>query len=375
MPAGADQRPAQLSDRALNRALLARQHLLERTTLPIPLLVRQLVGLQAQTPHSWYLGLWSRLNGFQPAVAAELLANRTLVRTVLMRSTLHLVTARDCLTLRPLVQIVSERSFQSNWLKQLPGIDRDAVTAAGRTIVEAAPQTNAALGQALAAQWPAYPPGALAMAIRVWVPLVQVPPRGLWGQSGPIAHTSAEAWLGAPLDDNPSLPELVRRYLGAFGPATVKDMQVWSGLSRLQPLFDTLRPYLTTFRNRAGQELFDLPDAPRPDPDTPAPARFLYDFDNIFLSHADRQRVFTPAGQRQRQNHANNGIQPSHMLLDGFTAGDWRIERRRDTATLLVTPYTPLSASDRASLTTEGASLLACTDPAAHHAIEFNQPA
>ena len=346
-----------LGRRALNRATLARQLLLRRSEMSPLAAIEHLVGLQAQTPHSWYVGLGTRLEGVRPEDIADLLANRQLVRIALMRSTIHLVSAKDCMTLRPLVQPVIERSMQGNFGKRLAGLDREALTATGRALIEAKPLTPAELGRRLAEQWPDRDPAALAQAIRAWIPLVQVPPRGLWGRSGPIAHTSAESWLGRPLVTDPSPDELVRRYPGAFGPATVKDIQTWCGLTRLREVVDRLRPKLVTFRDDQSRELFDLPDAPRPDPETPAPPRFLYDYDNLLLSHADRSRFITDA--YFRQGFTADGPMPSIVLLDGFTNGTWNITRRRGTATLTIQPFTRLSTETTTALTEEGARLLA----------------
>ncbi|HEY8597719.1 MAG TPA: winged helix DNA-binding domain-containing protein [Thermomicrobiales bacterium] len=360
-----------LSRRALNRATLARQLLLARADLSAYDAVAHLCGLQAQTPHSWYVGLWSRLAGFRPEHAADLLVSRRLVRIALMRSTIHLVTDRDCLALRPLIAPVIDRNMRGAFGRGLVGIDRAALLAAGRALTAARPLTFAALGAALAEEFPGRDPAALAQAIRAWVPLIQVPPRGLWGQSGPIAHVGAEAWLGAEPDPDPSPHWLIRRYLAVFGPASVKDIQTWSGLTRLRPVVDELRPELVTFRDEQGIELFDLPDAPRPDPDTPAPPRFIYDFDNLFLSHADRARVVTD--DYRRQTYPDN-VQPSLVLLDGFTAADWKITRDRDRATLTIRPFIPLTADDSAAIAAEGAQLLAFTDPAAAPDIRITAP-
>ncbi len=366
--------PAQISNRALNRATLARQHLLAPATLTVPELVSHLVGLQAQTPHTWYVGLWARLKQFAASDAADLLASRQLVRIALMRSTIHLVTASDCLALRPLMQAVPERVYQTNWQKNLPTADMSALIAAGRAIVEEAPRTNAELTQRLSEQWPDIDKPTLVQLIRTYVPLVQVPPRGLWGRSGPIAHTSAEHWLGAALDPHPDPAAIALRYFGAFGPASLRDLQLWCGLTNLAPVVEKLRPQLLTFRNDKGQELFDLPDAPRPDPDTPAPVRFLYDFDNLFLSHADRRRVITERGQQLIRNFSNNGLQPAQILVDGVTAAHWTIQRDRKAATLTVQPYDALTTADTAAITTEGARLLAFTDPTLTHDIQILPP-
>jgi hypothetical protein len=188
------------------------------------------------------------------------------------------------------------------------------------------------------------------------VPLVQVPPRGVWGKSGPAAHTTAEAWLGRSLDSDPSLEEMVVRYLGAFGPATVKDAQTWSGLTRLGGMVDRLRPRLLSFRDEHGGEMFDLPDAPRPDPDVPAPPRFLPEFDNLILSHADRTRVI--ADEYRKAIASKNGMVPATFLVDGFVRGTWKTERSRGKATLLIEPFEPLAKNDRDALVEEGERLV-----------------
>ena len=348
-----------ITRRELNRATLARQLLLERSTTSITAALEHLVGLQAQTPHTAYTGLWSRLEAFAPEALSELIAERRVVRLALMRGTIHMVSARDAWGLRPLVQPVLDRVQASQFGKRLVGVDLDAVVAAGRAFVEAEPRTFKALGDHLLERWPGRDRFALEQTIRTAVPLIQVPPRGLWGRSGPIAHTSIEAWLGAPPASSAGLDGLVMRYLRAFGPASVMDAQAWCGLTRLGAVFDRLRPGLLTFRDESGRELFDLPDAPRPGADVPAPPRFLYDFDNLLLSHADRTRVLSA--------EAADAVRPaiqepvSTFTLDGFVAGTWRIEREkpRGAATLRLRPIRPLTKRETAGLTDEGAGLLA----------------
>ncbi len=366
-----------LNLRALNRALLARQMLLKPSPLPegpgragaVIGMVEHLAGLQAQAPFPPYYGLWSRLAGFQPGDLADLLVSRQVVRIALMRSTIHLVSARDCLTFRPLLQPVLDRSLPAFFGKQLAGLDTGALAEAGRALVDAEPRTFGELGGLLAPDWPGHPPNALAQGVRTLVPLVQVPPRAVWGAAGQSRHTSAEAWLGSPLDPSPAPEVLITRYLGAFGPATVADVQAWSGLTRLAEVMDRLRPGLRTFRDERGRELFDLPDAPRPAPGTPAPVRLVAEFDNLVLSHADRARVISP-GHRQRLN-TKNGIFPGTVLVDGFVAGMWRIARARGAATLAVELFGPVSAAERDAVAVEGERLLRFAAPGDDHEIRF----
>lgn len=355
-----------LGRRALNRATLDRQLLLHRCELPVVAAVEHLVGLQAQTPHTWYIGLWSRLAGFTPEQAADLLTDRTLIRIALMRSTIHLVTPQDAGALRPLIQPVLDRDLYRNHThgKPIEGIDMAKLIADGAELLAAKPLTNKQLGALLAQRWPGRAPASLVYAIRNQVPLVQVPPRGVWGRSGPIAHTTADAWLGVGSTGPASLEQMILRYLAAFGPAGVKDVQMWSGLTKLREVVDRIRPDLMVFRDQHGQELFDLPDAARPDPDTPAPPRFLYDFDNLLLSHADRTRVITD--EYGKQGYRTQRPAPQILLLDGFTAGDWVITRDTGSVTITIHPYArPFTTEDAAAVTEEADVLLAFTDPGA----------
>ncbi|MEU9209236.1 winged helix DNA-binding domain-containing protein [Streptomyces sp. NPDC048415] len=309
-----------LGTRALNRATLDRQLLLRRSPLSATAAVEHLLGLQAQNVKPPYYALAARLEGFRPEELSAAMQARDVVRIVTMRSTIHTHTADDALTLRPLVQAARDREL-GIFRKGLTGVDLDRLAAISRELVEAEPRTMKQLGEALLAEWPDADPSALSVAARCKLPLVQVTPRGLWGRSGQVALTTAEHWLGRPSGHTPSPDATVLRYLAAFGPASVKDMQIWAGLTRLRVAFERLRPQLVTFRDESGVELFDLPDAPRPDADTPAPPRFLPEFDNLLLSHADRSRV-VPAELKGRSWQGNQPYRT--LLVDGFLAGVWR---------------------------------------------------
>ncbi|MGI5379185.1 winged helix DNA-binding domain-containing protein [Streptomyces sp. CA-251387] len=352
-----------LGTRALNRATLDRQLLLRRSRMSALAAVEHLVGLQAQEVKPPYYALAARLDGFTPEELSGLLADRATVRIVTMRSTIHLHTADDSLTLRPLVQPARDREI-NYFRKGLVGVDLDRLAALARDLVEAEPRTMKQLREALGAEWPDADPQSLAVAARCKLPLVQITPRGMWGRSAQVALTTAEYWLGRPAEPAASPEATVLRYLAAFGPASVKDMQTWSGLTRMRDAFERLRPELVTFQDENGVELFDLPDAPRPDPDTPALPRFLPEFDNLLLSHADRTRVIPPANHG-RTWQANTVYCP--LLVDGFLAGVWRILGDA----LVIEQFTELTKAQRAEVTEEGERMLKVMHPETPYDIRF----
>ena len=364
-----------LSNRALNRALLARQSLLDRQPGTAEAMIDHLVGMQAQAPLAPYVALWSRLAAFDPAELATLIEDRRVVRASLMRGTIHLVTANDALLLRPLVHTVLARAWRgSQFARDLAGVDIDALLAAGRERIEAQAMTRAQLAPLLAERWPGRPPNSLVYAITFLLPVVQVPPRGLWGRTGPPAWTTIEAWLGRPLDPAPLVNDVVLRYLAAFGPATVADIEAWSGLTRLRGAVDELRSQLVVVRDEVGRELVDLPDAPRPDPDVPAPPRFLPEYDNVLLGHADRSRIIPPG--RGIALPPGDGAARGSILLDGMFAGLWLLSRDRDgaSARLTIEPFESIGPGDRTALADEGARLIAFVAPGAAPEMNVREP-
>ena len=344
-----------MSRRQLNRATLARQLLLERVSRPAAEVVELLVGMQAQIPTNPYLALWGRLEGFRHEELGRLVAEGAAVRATLLRATLHLVTARDYLWLRPLTTPVGERAFRtgSPFGRRLAGVDVTEVRRAGMALLAELPLTSAQLGARLAERWPDRDPTALAYAIQYLEPLVQIPPRGVWGSAKQATWAPAESFLGARVEDEPSVEQLVLRYLGAFGPASVADLQSWSGLTRMKPAFESVRSQLVTFTDERGRELFDLPDAPRPDPDTPAPPRFLPEYDNVLLGHDDRSR-FGEDGKRLDISNAYWSM----MLVDGEVAGTWKFLRDGGTTTLSIRPMERWKKDARTAVEDEGARLL-----------------
>ena len=364
-----------LSLRALNRATLARQMLLERRKLGATQAVERLAGLQAQAPNPPYIGLWSRIEGFRREQLTEALRKRRIVRMSTLRATLHLMTAQDALAWRPLLEPVHQRGLLgSSHKKELEGLDRAAVIAAGRALLGEQPRTSAELGQALGLQWKGREAASLAALIRNNLPLVHLPPAGTWNSRQNAVLQPLGDWLAEAVEAAPATQDdLLLRYLAAFGPATLADAGAWSGLTGWKAVAERLRPQLRVFAGEDGQEFFDLPRAPRPDPGTPAPPRLVAEWDNLLLSHADRSRVLSEA--HRARVFTINGIVRGTVLLDGFVAGTWKIEREklksRNTATVLLEPFGRWSKADRAGVEKEALDLLAFAsdDEGERHAV------
>ncbi|MBM7787320.1 winged helix DNA-binding domain-containing protein [Tenggerimyces flavus] len=354
-----------LTNRALNRATLARQFLLDKADLTALEAVRHLYGLQAQAPTPPYFALWARLRTFEPDDLSKLIVDKQVVRIVLMRGTVHLVTADDARALRPLTQPLLNRDLLQNTIHapKLAGIDFDELDRHTRAILAERPRTNAELGAALAEHYTDRDPGSLAYAARDKVPLVQVPPRGIWGKSGQPTYATAEHWLGEPLEQDSKPEEMVRRFLAAYGPASVLDVQAWSGLTKLGEVVERIRKDLRTFRNEDGRELFDLPDAPRPDPDTPAPPNLLGGFEQLLLSYADRTRVVSV--EHLKEQVRTRAVARGTVLVDGRFAGVWDLAAKAKTATLTIELWVQIEKSERDALLRRAGELLRFAEPAA----------
>ncbi|WP_408953757.1 winged helix DNA-binding domain-containing protein [Lysobacter sp. Hz 25] len=354
-----------LSARALNRALLARQSLLERSGESVPAMVERLLGLQAQAPNPPYLGLWTRLRDFALDDLTAAMQAREVVRATMMRGTLHLVSAQDYRRLRPVLQPVLQRlSLQSGHARALQGLDLAALRRAGFEALRTQPLSATALGEALRAHWPDHDANALASLVRGAEPLVHVPPAGLWDSHKPACFATAIDWLGASIDDSAdeaAIDAMLLRYLGAFGPASARDATTWCGLTATRERLERLRPALRVFRDEAGTELFDLPDALRPDPATPAPARLLPEFDNVLLSHAERSRIFDES--LRGAIFTRNGLVAATILVDGFVAGTWKLQRDARSASLTLAPFKRLKAADREALELEAELCLSVAAP------------
>ncbi|MEB3367355.1 winged helix DNA-binding domain-containing protein [Saccharopolyspora mangrovi] len=341
---------AVLDNRALNRASLARQFLLRPTDLAPRDVVAHLCGMQAQEPQEPFVGLWSRLRAFDPAELSDLLSRRRVVRTHLMRRTIHLMAAEDVLSWRSRHDKMLLRRVLGVYRSELDEVDLDELAEAGREVLAGdEPHSQAELAKALAHRWPGRSPRALGEAlVGALIPMVQVPPRGLWRTGGAARYLPVSSWLGREVDpespDDEAGQELVRRYLAAYGPAATADIRAWSGLAALPGAVKAVRDELVSFRDERGRELLDLPGAPRPDPDEPAPVRFLPAFDNAILGYDDRSRIvdlehrgLSVAGERV-------------VLVDGRVAGTWKFAEEA----VSVTPLRPLSPRERADLVEQG---------------------
>ena len=337
-----------LTRRDLNRTLLRRQHLLERTSMPALAMVEHLVGLQAQDNLPPYLSLAARLTDFDPADLSGAIERREAVRLLAMRGTIHVLTPDDALALRPWVQAGLDQQSNANQNSR-PARDvpvRDLEEAVRRLLADG-PLPVRTLGERLAEVFPDVPAAALAHKARERVALVQVPPRGLWGASGGVVHQTVETWLGRP-STTVDVRDLVRRYLRAFGPATASDMTTWSRVTRLGPVFASMADELVPVACEDGRTRYDVEGAPYAEGDEPAPVRLLGCYDNLWLSHADRSHVVDDAARR-RWAGPNGGVAHT-VFVDGFMAGLWR---RREGRVDVVELFRRLTRAERADLDAE----------------------
>src|SRR5215207_5579651 len=344
-----------LTGRQLNRATLARQMLLRRERGTVAEAVERLCGMQAQEPRPPFPGLWTRLQEFRREDLHRALHDRTVVRGTLMRGTLHLMSAADYIMHRMTLQPMLTRSLALLGTRA-EGLDADEVLRIARALLGESPRTFGELRAALVEAFPDINDRAVGFTVRMRLPLVMIPTEDRWGFPADSRFGLAESWLGTPLSNEANAEALVLRYLAAFGPATAGDVQQWSGLQGIKPVLESLRPRLVLFRDERGRTLFDLPDAPRPVEETPAPPRFLPEFDNLLLSHVDRTRLLADE-HRHFILGAKNGRIPATFLVDGWVAGTWRVERKKEAATLAITPFAALPKSTAAALGEEGEAL------------------
>ena len=356
-----------LSNRTLNRTLLARQLLLERSDLPIVTAVEHLGGLQAQAPIPPYLALWSRLAPYEVDDLSKLITDRSLVRMTLWRGTLHLISASDVFLMRTALQ-----PELNKWARNVMapahrvGVDFDELARITREFINSEPRTVAEIGTHLEEHFPQAKARDLSTQAQMLVPMVQVPPRGIWGVGGVPQNLAMASWLGRDLPSEAAVTEVIERYLRAFGPATLADVQAWSKLTGLKTHAASLN--LVRYKDENGRELLDVPDGVIVSEDVPAPARLLPAFDNVLLGHADRTRIMSEDA-RARWGAVRNGVFPPTFLVDGFLRGTWSVAETKDTATLTIEPYFRTTAKDLAGVVREAKAVLKVFAPTKKHVV------
>jgi hypothetical protein len=352
-----------LSDRALNRATLERQLLLGRRKMPVVKAIEQVLALQAQVPRPPHVGLWSRLEKFERRHLLAPLHARTLVRATTMRGTIHIMSAKDFVAFRAALQ----PSLSAGWKTiagKAPTPPIDALVAAGRKFLGRNGYTFNEIRAHLVKQFPKAHDRIMGYAMRMHVPLVQVPTEDDdWGFPADSAFALADDWLQKPIGEGAGAAALILRYLAAFGPATVADIQSWTGMRGIAELMAPIRSKLVTFKDERGRELFDLPKAPRPNADTDAPVRFLPEYDSVMIAHADRSRIVDDTFRKVLIT--KNLIVPATFLVDGRIAGTWKIERKKATATMMLAPLVPITKAAKAALQEEAEALVRFVEPGA----------
>jgi hypothetical protein len=363
-----------MTTRALNRALLARQGLLERLEVPLVEAVESIGALQAQSWSAPPVALWSRVRDFQAVDLYRALEKRELVVGTLLRRTLHLVSTRE----HPRYAQAVEASGANHWQRtsKEPLAQREALRSELRDY--AATPRSAEEIPAFLEEWMARNPGAIdekeaaLQRDHQWRPIrstsdfVRVPADGTWGERTPAAFLASPQ--GSPVTSEEALDAAIRCHLRAFGPAGADDVADWIGWKTppVRTALERLAPGLDRFTDETGRALYDLPGAPRPDPEVPAPVRFLPEFDSVQLAYTARrrQRILPDAHREKVYVRANLRILPT-FLIDGMMAGTWSVEERRREATLTLQPFAKISRPSRAAVTEEAERLLRFTQPAA----------
>jgi len=348
--------------RELNRATLARQMLLEREKLPVPAAIERLVGMQAQLASAPYVGLWTRLRDFQRQTLAREIEGRKVVKATLMRATLHLCTAEDYLRFRTALKPVLIGAASAIAKQRSRDFDLDKLLKAARKFIDEKPRTFAEISEMVTELMPNQDVGVMRYSVRTHIPMVQVPITTGWSYPNKPEFTLAEEWIGRKISPKDDLPELVKRYLAAFGPASVTDAQTWLGM-KLKETFEKLKPELQTYRGEGRLELFDLPGAQLPAEDVPAPVRFLPEYDNLLLSHSNRTRVI--ADEYRSKVYLPGLRVAATILVDGFVRGAWKVEKTKTAATLVIEPFDKLTKKDQAALIEEGERLVRFVEPQA----------
>ena len=355
-----------LSLRTLNRTTLARQLLLRREKVKVATAVQRVAGLQAQIPRPPFIGLWSRVDGFRRADLIRAIDRRDIVRGTLMRGTIHLVSRQDFIDWRPVIQPVLTRVMMSVLGKVIAQFDLDLIVAAARTRFDADACTFAELREHLREEMPGVNERAMALIVRMLLPLVLTPETGQrWAYHAAADFAVARSWLGKEIPTAGEPEALALRYLAAFGPATGQDFQIWSGLPAGRAVMNALRPKLRIFRDEEGRDLFDLPKASLVDDDEIAPVRFLPEYDNVLLAHADRRRMVHD--DHRKHLFTKNLLIPPSFLVDGFVAGLWKVESKikakKRHVRMVLKPFSKLDKRARTALEEESEQLLRFIEP------------
>jgi Winged helix DNA-binding domain len=360
-----------LTARQLNRALLARQLLLKRKRVSVHAAVHATGGLQSQEPRDPFVALWSRISSFKAQNLLEAAHRRDIVRGTYLRGTLHTVTADDYSSFRPLLQSVVHREEKLR-REYGGGFEIKKLASGARSLLTGGPLSAQQLGEKLGPRFPGANKAGLAAWVRTGIPLIAVPTDDRWGYSRPPRFAVADQWLERPLQQPGSLDKLVLRCLSAIGPASSSDVRAWSGLGGIKSVLDKLRSQLMVFNDESGCELFDLAGSPRPDGETPAPVRFLPEYDNVFLSHADRGRIMN-AAHAHYFTQKGNGRRLRSVLVDGFVRAGWEVTRRGDRAAIDVTAFEEFSKSTETDVSEEAEAVLRFIEQdASEFAVKFH---
>lgn len=354
--------PRRLGPRDLNRALLARQGLLKRRRIGVAAALHACGGLQSQEPKDPFVALWSRVSGFRGEQLHEAARAREIVRGTWLRATIHTVSADDYVAFRTLLQPAVDRELTgARWRAIGGGFDEGQVETRARALMAREPMSAQALGEALLPHFPTADKSGLGLWVRTRIALAMVPGDERWGYSRPPRFVPAEQWLQRPLAAaDPQA--LLLHGIGAIGPVTAGDLRTWSGLRGIAPQLEALRPQLKVFLDEQGRELFDLADAPRPRADTPAPVRFLPEYDNVLLSHDDRTRI-VPTAHAPRLTQSANARGRRAVLVDGFVRAVWAWTCERGQAMLEVDAFERFDADTRGAIEAEAEALLRFLEP------------
>lgn len=336
-----------LSVGELNRTLLDRQRLLSRSAESPEEIIKACAGLQSQKPSTMFLGLWNRCSGFNSVDLDQLLLSGRVVRIASMRSTIHVLTVDDAHTFRTATQSVLANELHATNKELAKSDEAPKVVRHAEKLLKSAPMTAKDLSASLHQIWPHYPAPTLLALVRAMLPLVQVPPRGLWGQSAAPSYQLLQVWSPDRRAVRPrekrSIELLIRSYLSAFGPATVADAQTWSGLRGVKEVLEGMRPRLAKYIGPNDEVLYDNPGAALIDADVPSPVRFVGEFDNVVLSHKNRERIVS--AENRDKLRSPNGLIPSVLLIDGYVSGVWTVLRVAGKNEVQVELFRPISAS------------------------------